>query len=797
MEFRGKTKEIMAGLQKKADATVNAVMGRTGNFISERDAAELRERAGITALWCIAGFLFQGSAALGGTRPLGLALLMAAGRSSTVPVLAGALIAVLLGAMPQGTEGAIGDGFAWAILLAMALGARILLSTKYMDEEGDLPVLFEEPLRLRLISAAFVAFLGGVYNVLANDFTYQGVLALLFVLTATPIATAIIWAALQKDLPISIRELGYCGLIFCSVWVLSNHRLLGLSLALVASVLVVLESSVRGGLLRGGLVGLICALGAGVSPLILAIGGIVAGAIRMFGVGTAVFCFFAVTAGLKIWQVGFWTAIPEIGNLLFGTLLYLPLAKAGILAKLSVFPESAPSPEPTEEDRKAADAARLRRLSTSFEELSGMLLKFSHDISSPGAGELKEICEDVFRRHCKRCGKNEQCWQAEYESTSDAIQKLAQDIPKNGLPKRGSLPLYFLERCKKVDDILAEISTDVAKLVENTVLRDRTELFALDYQALSELLMDSAADDGSMTPDEELRKTFSAVIRGEGVQAVGCGAWGDRKKILIASGVTLASIPAGGRTLRGKLEEKTGLLLTEPSFRFVGESVSMQFESRHRLKLTTARAHSVKENELVSGDTSKSFTSPIGYSYAMLCDGMGSGQSAATVAGIAAMFLEKLLSAGNNKAVTLKLLSNFIRGRADECHTTVDLLEVDLYTGAACFVKCGACPSYVLRQGNIYKVDVRSMPLGLTGEINARQVKMKLQEGDVILQVTDGVAGSLEEALWLPELFASVGKKSVQEIAGAIHSRTISEKGMSDDITVLVTKVEATCGGAS
>jgi serine/threonine protein phosphatase PrpC len=67
---------------------------------------------------------------------------------------------------------------------------------------------------------------------------------------------------------------------------------------------------------------------------------------------------------------------------------------------------------------------------------------------------------------------------------------------------------------------------------------------------------------------------------------------------------------------------------------------------------------------------------------------------------------------------------------------------------------------------------------------------MVLQEGDVVLQVSDGVAGSLEEALWLPEVFASLGNKQVQEIAGAIHARTLAERGRSDDITVLVTKVE-------
>ena len=782
MDLRAKAKEKLETLQQKADKTVGALMGRPAELLDEEDATRLRQRAGITALWCAIGFIFQGTTAFLSSRPFGIALLLAAGRSQAVAIFAGAAA----GALACGKSGVM-----YAVILGMVLGARLLFSAR-VAEEGDEPLpIFEEPLRLRVAVAVFASFLAGVFNVVVYEFHAQGVLALLFGLVATPALTALFWVGMQKDKPVSLREAGMCGILFCGVYALAGHSLFGLSPALIVSCLVILQAALKGGFLRGGLLGLLCGLACGTSPLLLAVGGLAAGGLRMFGAGSAVFCFFAVTGGLSVWQDGFWDALPFLGNLLFGVLLFLPLARSGLLGKLSLFPRSETEDAPCEADRQAADSARLRRLSLSFDELSKMLLKFSQDLSHPGTGEMMELCEGVFRRQCKKCARNRRCWQDDYESTRDALCKLAEDIPRRGMPDRSALPPYFLERCRKIDEILAEIGVQVAKHVENVVLRDRSELFALDYQALAELLRESAADDGSLTPDEELRKTFAAAIRGEGIQTVGCGAWGTRKKLLIASGVTLSTIPGGGRSLRHKLEEKTGLALTEPAFRFVGESVSMQFESRQRYKLTTARACSVKEHEPVSGDTARSFTSEVGQGYALVCDGMGSGRAAATAAEVSALFLEKLLSGGNNKSVTLKLLSNFIRGRAEECHCTVDLLEVDLYTGAAAFVKCGACPSYVLREGNIYKIDVHSMPLGLTREINAQQVNMVLQEGDVILQVSDGVAGTLEEALWLPEVFASLSGKSVQEIAGAIHSRTLTEKGKGDDITVLVTKIES------
>lgn len=784
MEFRMKAKERLEALQRKADATVSALLGKplssNGGMLDEEDAARLRRRAASSALWCAAGFLLQGASAPLGTHPFGLALVSIAGKNSALFVWAGAVAGALAGGASAGST-----SFCFAVVLSMVLGARILLST-HGEEETP---MFGEPLRLRIAVCTLAAFLSGMYTVIVDQFNYQGILALLFGLIASPIAAALFYCGLETDLPISLREVGRIALLYAVVYSLTSHSLFGLSLAVIVSTLIILASSLSDGMVRGTLVGLICGLASGSSPLLLAIGGLAAGALRMFGASTAMICYLAVTAGLAIWSDGLWNAIPFIGNLLFGSLIFLPLEKTGVLSKLNLFPASQ-TPEIKEEVQKAQEEKKLRRLASAFDDLSSVMLKLSEQLRSPGAGEMRTLCETVFHRHCKRCQQNPICWQQEYESSHDALSKLAEAIPQTGLPNRNNLPSYFVTRCKNIDRILSDIGKEMTELIEGAVLRDNTELFALDYEAISQLMRDCAEDDGELSPDEDLRRLFAQALRQMSIQAVGCGAWGRRQKTLIASGVTLSSISDSGQAIRQKLEAQTGLALSDPEFKFTGENVSMQLTSRQRLKLTTARAGSVKQNEEISGDMARSFSSEIGYGYSLICDGMGSGRSAATVARTSAVFLEKMLSAGNRKSVTLKLLSNFIRGRAEECHCTVDLLEVDLFNGSASFIKCGAPPSYVLREGNIFKIDVSSMPLGLTREINAEEITMLLRAGDLILQTSDGVADSLEDALWLPELLASVGNKSVQEIAGAIHARTLAEKGCSDDISVLVTKIE-------
>ena len=137
----------------------------------------------------------------------------------------------------------------------------------------------------------------------------------------------------------------------------------------------------------------------------------------------------------------------------------------------------------------------------------------------------------------------------------------------------------------------------------------------------------------------------------------------------------------------------------------------------------------------------------------------------------------------------MKMLSNFIRSRGEECHCTVDLFEFDRLSGEGTFLKCGAAASYILRNGNLFKIDASTMPLGITREINAENIKMNLQSGDTVVMMSDGVAHCLEDALWVPEVIISCSKSSPEETAKEIYSRAAREKDHSDDISVAVIKI--------
>ena len=154
------------------------------------------------------------------------------------------------------------------------------------------------------------------------------------------------------------------------------------------------------------------------------------------------------------------------------------------------------------------------------------------------------------------------------------------------------------------------------------------------------------------------------------------------------------------------------------------------------------------------GDSIRFFSDGQERFFALLCDGMGSGEDAAAISGICVSFLERLLRAGVGIDSALTLLNRHLCSRtspAAEITSTVDLISMDLFSGKAHFIKSGAADSLILRGDQWYTVSSRTYPLGVLHSVDAQIIPFPLQAGDQILMMSDGVMDTL-----LPEAIASI-----------------------------------------
>ena len=153
-------------------------------------------------------------------------------------------------------------------------------------------------------------------------------------------------------------------------------------------------------------------------------------------------------------------------------------------------------------------------------------------------------------------------------------------------------------------------------------------------------------------------------------------------------------------------------------------------------------AHGVgRSGSTVSGDRGAAFAGPGATYYVLLCDGMGAGEAAARESRQALELLRTMLLSGADARSALRALNGVYLLRDDGCFSTVDLLRINLTSGDAILYKWGAAASYLKRSRGLRLLGGAGLPPGLGPDEGAEQIHLNLDRGDVLVLLSDGLAG--------------------------------------------------------
>ena len=242
------------------------------------------------------------------------------------------------------------------------------------------------------------------------------------------------------------------------------------------------------------------------------------------------------------------------------------------------------------------------------------------------------------------------------------------------------------------------------------------------------------------------------------------------------------------------LENLTGrhLMADKSQKLFIGEEYELySFTETVRYELLCGVSRKPRVSESVCGDNYSIFAGD-GYVQLCLSDGMGSGVNADKTSERVLNLLEEFMACGFSKETAFQMIhTTLLLQENREMYATLDICQVNLYTGVCEFMKAGACDSYILRHNRVECIALPAMAPGLKTESGYEKTRMRLRPGDYIIMVTDGVPDAFaragQEDEWqklLLNLSQKAPKRMSEEILAAIPAK--EGENSTDDMTVLV-----------
>lgn len=816
-ESNGKSggREADGVLAARLSAHIDALSAALARVDGKRIAIRLASR-----LAAVVVSYFVGRAPLPlDTCPLGTALLAAVTGRRYPYVLLGVLLAAL-GTAREVSRSAVGvifsfrvTAFSYLFLTLVRIAARLFIdppegfSPRTLFGRGRMTALralphtlFGENIFLRMASACISAFLVGVYTMRTGGYRYYDLFSAMLAMLAAPTLT-FVFSCIESETETRVgralkglSELGFSSALALSLGGLS---LLGANAGAIFVFFTVLYISRRRNALLAAFVGLCAglAIGARYAPAFL------------LCAPTA----YVLRERSEYATCGVSLTLTLLASLYFGgasaaAFILPPFLVASVLFIFASTGALFPARRLARETERAADIesailpleARMGRLGESFAALSASLYKISERMKSPGNAQTGAICARALDRFCSCCVRRDECLGRGAPERSELVSLLSEQLARRGRIDASELarddPSGLAESCLCLSDVICEANTELAELACEGIRGEKTELFALDYDAVSRILKETIEDlrrdnEPDREMSERLSQRMSEAAGIDEIAVIGMGETGDKR--IVSGDIGARARRMGERELRGMLEDACGFPLNNLVYDIKNGSVTLSTSAARRFEVDVGFCSlpSGEDPDGICGDTVRAFEVDGDRFYLLISDGMGTGQTASNASEICGVFIESMLSGGNRKSMSLKMLNTLLRAGGSETSATIDLAELDLVTGRATFVKSGAVASFVKRGDRIFKLRSGTAPIGIMKNIDAEQTCFDIEGGDIIIMMSDGVSQMPEEnASLMAMLGESVSESEPSELARAIAGSALAA-GSRDDISAAVLRV--------
>lgn len=432
---------------------------------------------------------------------------------------------------------------------------------------------------------------------------------------------------------------------------------------------------------------------------------------------------------------------------------------------------------------------RLEATAAAFRELHESM-RDSFRKENGNMSDVSSVFDRAAGRVCRRCALRDACWQRDYITTFNALNDASPAMMERGRGLPGDFPQHFSSRCIHFAEFLAaaneELTAYLCRRQYRSRLGESRQAVCRQYAEVGRILSRAADTLGEKLPsDPVLEKKLRGHLAALGLEGPGAVYYDENGRLRVETEKSpLLSSPEEA----DKLSALMGIPLRSPE----ETEETLVFTQAEPLMAVAGVAARKREGETVSGDAGAWFRKEDGTLYILLCDGMGSGEEANRDSTLTVRLLERFLKAGMEPESALRVLNSALalRGEAEGGFTTIDLLEVDLFTGEGALYKFGAAPTYVRRKDAVCRYTGSALPAGLvTGDaVRPDVIRLSLEEGDCVLLLSDGVTAGTEDE-WLREELKKFSGDSPKDLARALIDLSSEKSQAADDRTAMAVKL--------
>ena len=445
---------------------------------------------------------------------------------------------------------------------------------------------------------------------------------------------------------------------------------------------------------------------------------------------------------------------------------------------------------------------QMDKFADSLKHLSKTFLKLESYKGTFTKEELEEMFEKVTDKVCRNCENREMClgekrvytYQAMHEILCAAVEYGAElNIElKRKLKSQCILAPRFLRETLEVFENAKEILMWNNRMVQNR------EGYAGQLKSFAKMIQYTTRElDAGIFEDEHMEKRLKTRLKKAGIRMLSA---------------VFYMTPQGKYEIHLTVKAMKGQSVsTRELVRLVGDSVGREMMPGRGERpvigedyctvacMEGARFHTLqgvarigKGCEKISGDTFLMTELPGGKQGIALSDGMGTGEDAFRESSMVVEMLEELLGAGFPVKTAVQMMNTaLVIGREEVRFCTVDVTLFDLYEGACEFVKAGAAATFLKRQGEVEIIRSATLPIGVLQDIEIDTETRRLESGDYVIMVTDGVMDALpagEQDVLMCTFIQDTDILNPRELAHHILGRVLEWSGEVplDDMTVLV-----------